>query len=245
LSLIATFLCATGAVTLAFGIGFLLIAAGILVAIFAAKRHRHVLSAGKPSQEPRRLVRLDSWQALVRELGSERDAVVKSIQKELSKVAADSFVMEPERIWYWGVDGTEEREQLVIRFRRALAFIHVYKYGSDLFVGWDAHVNCGTWVEHVAGQGYEKQSRELCVLHTIAAGWHVPNEYDVTDANCLLERVHAAVTKVIKQKLADHRIDQEIDFTILREQRQGVVGRQDSQAGSAVHGVFSRFRRVG
>jgi hypothetical protein len=170
---------------------------------------------------------------------------MNAIQDELAKVTEDSFVIEPERIWYWGVDGTEEREQMVIRFRRGLAFIHVYKYGNDLYVGWDAHVNCGTWVEQVSGQGYEKRNGQLCAIHTITAGWHVPNEYDITDTNCLLERVHAAVAKVVKQKLADHKIDQEIDFEILREQRQNVVGRQDTQSRGAVQGVLSRFQRVG
>ncbi len=242
---IVTALFVFGFVTLTFGIGVLLILVGAAVAYLSAKRPRHVLSAGKPAQEPRRLIRLDSWQALVKEIGSERDAVKNAIQGELAKVAEDSFVIEPERIWYWGVDGVEEREQMVIRFRRGLAFVHVYKYGSDLYVGWDAHVNCGTWVEQTSGGGYEKRNCQLCAVHTIVAGWHVPNEYDITDTNCLLERVHAAVTKVIKHKLADHKIDQEIDFKILREQRQNVVGRQDTESGGAIQGVLSRFRRVG
>jgi hypothetical protein len=36
--------------------------------------------------------------------------------------------------------------------------------------------------------------------------------------------VHAAVTKVVKRAMADRKIDQEIDFKILREKREGIAG---------------------
>lgn len=237
-----------GLVTVQYGFGIILLLIGAVMAYSNHKRRRHILSAGKPAQEPRKLLRLDSWQTLVRDVGSERDAINSAIRKELAQVAETGFAMAAERIWYWGVDGKEEREQLVLRFRRAMAFVHTYSYGNDLFVGWDAHVNCGTWVERVSGGGYDKSTQELCAVHTIAAGWNVPSEYDITDANCLLERVHAAVTKVVKVKLAEHHIDQEIDFKIFREQRQNIAGRQASDGGAGtagIQGALSRFRRVG
>jgi hypothetical protein len=40
----------------------------------------------------------------------------------------------------------------------------------------------------------------------------------------VLERVHAVVTRVLRRKLAEHRLDQEIDFKIVREQRAGITG---------------------
>ena len=70
----------------------------------------------------------------------------------------------------------------------------------------------------------------------------------MTDANCLLENVHAAVAKVIKLKLAENHIDQEIDFRILREERQGIAGREQPKAQDHkknTKGVLSRLRRVG
>jgi len=152
--------------------------------------------------------------------------------------------MANEKIWYWGVDGKEEREQLVARFRRGIAFVQIYRYGEDLFVGWDAHVNCGTWVEQIAGAGYDKTIQELCIVHTIAAGWHVPNEYDISDTNCLLERVHAAVTQVVKLKLAEHQIDQEIDFKIVREPRQNIAGRRDGESTGATAGIRSALSKI-
>ena len=227
--------------------GALFLLGGGALAYANGRRRRHVLSAGKPSQEPRRLIRLDSWQALVRGIGSEQETVIAAIQTELGKVADDSFVLANEQIWYWGVDGKEERVQLVARYRRGIAFIQIYRYGADLFVGWDAHVNCGTWVEKVAGGGYDKSTRELCAVHTIVPGWHTPNEYDVSDTNCLLERVHAAVVQIVKLKLVEHRIDQEIDFKILREPRQNIAGRSDDAGGAAagMRKALTKIRRIG
>ena len=231
-----------------FGVGLLLILSAALLSYFGKKRRLHVLSSGKPTQEPRNLVRLDSWQSLIWGLGRERAAVIEAIMKQVATISDDGLTISEERVWYWGLDGKEERSQLVARFRRAMVFIHVYSYGDDLFVGWDAHVNSGTWVEQVAGTGYDKKTSELCAIHTITAGWSVLTEYDITDANCLLERVHAAVTKVVKLKVAERHIDQEIDFRILREERQGIAGRQQTATGKATGGikhVLSKFRRVG
>jgi len=247
-SIVTWILFVVGFVTLSFGVGIILILSGFIVNYFGKKRRRHVISSGKPSQEPRNLIRLDSWQTLVWGLGQERGAVAAAVEKQLSSVTDSGFTISNERIWYWGIDGKEERVQLVARFQRAIAFIHIYSYGEDLFVGWDAHVNGGTWVEKVAGVGYDKNTFELCAIHTITAGWQVPTEYDITDANCLLERVHAAVAKVVRIKVAEHHIDQEIDFRIQREERQGVAGRQQPETGAVTGGfkkMLSKFRRVG
>jgi hypothetical protein len=65
----------------------------------------------------------------------------------------------------------------------------------------------------------------LCEVHTIAPAHRpVVSEYDVSDVNCVLERVHAVITRVLRRKLAEHRLDQEIDFSIVREQRAGLAG---------------------
>lgn len=247
-SIVTSVLLWVGFFTVGIGVGVILLVIGGILAYSNSKRHRHILNAGKPAQEPRSLIRLDSWQTLVWGLGCEHDSVNSAIEKQLAGITEDGFVMANESIWYWGVDGKEERVQLVVRFRRAIAFVHVYRYGDDLYVGWDAHVNCGTWVEKVVSGGYDKKTSELCSVHTIAAGWHVPTEYDITDANCLLERVHAAVTKVVRLKLVEHNIDQEIDFHILREERQNVAGRgkpSEEAVAGGIRGALSKFRRVG
>jgi hypothetical protein len=216
-------LLAVGFVTIAVVIGIPLIVIAIIWAVANHFRVHHVLSGGKPLHEPRSLRRMDSWQAFVIQLGSECDAIHTAILEELRSGEQSQSNISEERIWYWGVDGKEERQQTVVSFRRAVAFMHLYSYGKDLFVGWDAHVNCGVWIEQRVGAGVDRETGKLCEAHTVAAGWRAANEYDVTDANCLIERVHAAITRVVKHKLAEHRLDQEIDFKIFREHRQGIA----------------------
>jgi len=197
----------------------------VVVWILNAYRHKLIWSSGRPEAEPRILLRMDSWQVLLIGLGSERDAVHDAVVAELKANADANWSIADERIWYWGVDGKEERQQTVVSFKSALAFLHFNAYGDDLYVAWDAHINRGTWTEKAVGRGTSAETGALCEVHTIASAHRtVVSEYDVSDANCVLERVHAVITRVLRRKLAEHRLDQEIDFSIVREQRAGLTG---------------------
>ena len=196
----------------------------VLVSILNIYRRRLIWTTGRPEADPRIMVRMDSWQVLLIGLGSERDAVHDAVVAELRSNADASWSVAEERIWYWGVDGKEERQQTVVGFRSALAFLHFTAYGNDLYVAWDAHINRGTWTEKPVGRGTSVETGALCEVHTIAPAHRTISEYDVSDANCVLERVHAVVTRVLRRKLAEHRLDQEIDFKIVREQRAGITG---------------------
>jgi hypothetical protein len=165
------------------------------------------------------------------------------VWEALSRAQPEGTCLSDERIWYRGVDGKVEREQLVVTFRRAIAFIHIYPDGNDLYVGWDAHVNGGTWVERKVGVGRDPNTGATCQLNTIGAGWQAPNEYDVIDGNALIERVHAAVTQVVRRVMAERNIDQEIDFKILREKREGIAGHAEVGGASAPQSRSLRFRR--
>jgi hypothetical protein len=198
----------------------------VLVWILNIYRRRLIWTTGRPEADPRIMVRMDSWQALLIGLGSERDAVRDAVVAELKSNADASWSVAEERIWHWGLDGKEERQQTVVSFRSALAFLHFTAYGGDLYVAWDAHINRGTWTEKPVGRGTSVETGALCEVHTIAPAQRPISEYDVSDANCVLERVHAVVTRVLRRKLAEHRLDQEIDFSIVREQRAGIAGEE-------------------
>jgi len=232
-----------GIATLGISVGVALLPAGLLLAYFNRRRRTHCLSAGRPDQEPRRLIRLDSWQVVVDGLGPDSDELRSRIISELKGIPGQSFDVANEKIWYWGSDGKEEREQTVVRLRRGLLFLHIYQYGESLYIGWDAHVNCGEWIETLAANGYDKKTGTLCAVHSIAAGWHVPNEYDITDTNCLIEQVHAIITRCVKLKSAERKIDQEIDFKIVREARGNISGREEP-GSSASTTIKSRLRRL-
>jgi hypothetical protein len=214
-------------------IGAILLLVGVAVAPVLASRKKklYVVSSGKPAEEPRRLLRMDSWQTLVTGLGKSMAKVKSDVRAVLRPTEHDGARLSDEKIWYRGIDGKEEREQLVICFRRAVAFIHIYAYGDDLFVGWDAHVNGGTWLETKVGIRRDPKTKAACQLNSIQAGWQSPSEYDITDAETLIERVHAAVTQVVKRIMAENKIDQDIDFKIQqRGERQGIAGHADTAA---------------
>ena len=130
------------------------------------------------------------------------------------------------------------------RLRRGLGFIHVYRCGEDLFVGWDSHVNAGDWLEKEVAAGIDPGTGEFCRVNTIRAAWRKPSEYDIIDAVCLTEWIHGAVTKVVKRVVKEQNIDQEIDFKIIRGERQAITGRQEGGAGGHGGGVFSRVGRA-
>ena len=215
----------------------------VVVAILNHYRRRLIWSSGRPPAEPRILLRMDSWQALLIGLGTERDASHDAVVTELRSNADASWSIVDERIWYWGVDGKEERQQTVVSFRSALAFLHFNAYGSDLYVAWDAHINRGTWTEKSVGSGTSVETGALCEVHTIAPAHRLVSEYDVSDANCVLERVHAVITRVLRRKLAEHRLDQEIDFTIVRERRAGLTGDEAEERRGGPRLSMPGFRR--
>jgi hypothetical protein len=185
------------------------------------------LTSGKPRLDPRNLLRLDSWQANIEGLGDKSAEVKAAIVDRLRSNAGKDVKVETEAIWYPGVDGKVEREQLVTAFRRAVAFVHVEPYGDDLYVGWDSHVNAGTWMEERIASGISRSSRLPVVANRVVAAWQTPNEYDLTDANFLTEWVHSHVVRVVRLKLDEHKIDQEIDFTIHRESRRDLLEEEE------------------
>ncbi len=234
--------------------GLLLLAlAAVVWWLFERQKRVFSLSSGKPWQEPRLLLRMDSWQAVLRDLAVHASPVKEMLLRELSAGSGitsqegvegrDKFYVAEEDIWYPGVDGKVERRQIVVRLRRAIGFVHLYPYGNDLYVGWDAHINGGTWTEKMVGHGKERDSGRTVRAYGVTTAWHTPNEYDITDANFLLEWIHSIVTKTVQQALKEHQVDQEIDFTIVREARQGIAG-TEKPGKKQQEKLRPRFRRV-
>lgn len=223
---------------------------GLGLAFYLRRRKTFVLTTGKPVHDPRHLIRMDSWQTNIAGLGTRSRDVRGAVAQRLTSNAGHGLRIESERIWYAGVDGKVERTQLVCSFRRAIAFLHVEPYGADLYVGWDSHVNTGTWVEESLSKGIDKQSGKFVTANRVVPGWHTTNEYDIVDVNFLTEWLHANVTKVVQLKLAEYKVDQEIDFRIQRESRKDALGtserdrRQGDRKEGSFSGLASRLQRV-
>lgn len=224
----------------------LLLAAMPAIWLYLRKRSRQtfVLASGKPLKDPRALHWMDSWQATVAALGPMGGAVRQGIIQRLGSNAPDDCVVETERIGYWGTDQWVEREQIVVTHRRAVGFVYVEPYGPTLYVGWESHLNAASWVEKTLATGVDRDSGLPVVANGVVAGWHRLNEYDVSDANFLAEWLHEAVKRELKLRMAEQKIDQDIDFTVQRESRKEVLERSPGTDGHRKERSTGRFQRI-
>jgi hypothetical protein len=208
---------------------------------FLDQRRGVVLSPGKPVTEPRNFSLMDSWQAVISGLGPDAELLRDRLFAVLRDPPMTGLHSRVETLWDWGLDGIVEREQVVLTFRRAILFCQIYEYDQELYVGWDAHLNHGQWVEKTVRTGIHKQSGDLTRVNTVVSGWQRLTEYDVTDGNCLIEWMHAKLVQLVKRLMEERKIDQEIDFKILRGERQDLTTSQ--QAGDRIQQAARRATR--
>ncbi len=214
---------------------------------YLKKRKTYILTTGKPLHDPRELIRMDGWQTTIYRLGPRIESVKAALLERLRASSETGIEVAPERIWYPGIDGKVEREQIVCTFRRAHAFLHLERYGDDLYVGWDSHVNGATWLEQTLARGVDRATGRPVVANRVVPGWQAPTEYDITDVNFLTEWLHAAVTRAVRLAMEEQRIDQEIDFTVQRESRKAALQTAAPARGvpaGGVAGALARLRRV-
>jgi hypothetical protein len=224
-------------------LGMILLVSAGAASYLLHQRRAVVLSAGKPIAEPRMLSVVDSWQALISGLGADAELLRQRFFAVLRDPAIVELQSRVEAIWYWGLDGKVEREQIVLTFRRAILFCHIYEYDKELYVGWDAHLNHGQWIEKTVGRGIHKESNEFTTVETVESGWQQITEYDVTDVNCLIEWTHTKLVQLVKRLMEERNIDQEIDFTILRGERQDLTKSRDRETGEGIQEAARRVTR--
>ena len=218
---------------------------GIVVALRVRKRRRrtYVLTSGKPMNDPRKLRWMDSWQVSIGQLGPQGSTVRDGIIRRLEGGGPEGATVGAERIGYWGTDSWVEREQIVVRHRRALGFVHVVEYGDVLYVAWEAHLNIASWNEETLATGIDRISKLPVVANRVVAGSFQLNEYDVSDSNFLAEWMHEAVKREVKLRMAEQKIDQEIDFTVQRESRKDALDTPNTTE-PAKDRVKKRFKRL-
>ncbi|HEU4455095.1 MAG TPA: hypothetical protein VFR81_18675 [Longimicrobium sp.] len=224
-------------------IGIVLVLAGLLGLVVCSRAPRLVRSAGKPLAEPRIPFYLDAWQTVVFGAGGDMTLIRDRLTALFTAAHQQGFACRAERIWRWGLDGKTEREQMVLRYGRGMVFAQVHSYGSDLYVGWDAHMNLGTWKEKTIASGIDRDTGERVRVMTVERAVQPVTEYDLVDLNCLLEWTHAQVTQVLRQYLRERQINQEIDFTIIRGDRQSAT-RAAEKRDTGPDERSRRFRRT-
>lgn len=126
-----------------------------------------------------------------------------------------------------------------------MGFVHVVPYEDVLYVGWESHLNSASWIEEKLAEGIDRVSRFDVVANRVVAGWHRLNEYDVSDSNFLAEWLHEAVKREIRLRMAEQKIDQEIDFTVQRESRTDALATASETQSQAKQPNSKRFKRLG
>jgi hypothetical protein len=232
-----------GLITAVFGIGIFILALWVGLLIYLKRRKVLVRTSGKPMFEPRLLIRVDSWQAVVTGAGIDSQRIYQQFMATLANSPGAGFNARVERIWYWGLDTKEEREQIVITFGRGIVFCQIHPYGDDLYVSWDGHLNKGTWVEQSVKTGIDRATNCLTEIRAVTPGSQGLSEYDVTDLSCLIEWVHLRIVQIVKDYLARKQIDQEIDFQIQRGNRQNLTQTAGGPPASA-KGFVRRVRQA-
>ncbi len=208
-----------------FGVLGLVLAAA--VAAFALFRSRVYVNVARPVAEPRNLRQLDSWQVVVSGLGPKADDIRAQLHGKLSEEGVPGLQRRIEQVSYLGPDGKKVREQLVLTLGRGIVFCHVYAYGDDLFVGWDAHMNYGTWEEFEVSRGTDRDTGRPTIINSVRPGVSRVTEYDLIDLASVSEWTHARLVALIKRLLDEHKIDQGIDFQITRGERRSLLQQQD------------------
>jgi len=219
-----------------YGIG---LALAVPLTVLLRRRDTLVRSPDKPAGEPRLLTAYDRWHVVVAGIGADWQAVRQRFLEQLRETAPlRKFSCEAELVWHRGLDDVEEREQFVLRSGRGILYCQVYQYGDDLYVGWDSYLNIGQWKEEEVARGIDRQTGRFVVVNSLVPGFQLATEYDAIDLSCLSEWTHAQLVRLLTELIAERKIDQEIDFTIVRGERQGLPEAPGGGHGKGEHGSW-------
>lgn len=212
-------------------IGALVVVAAVITKILMGRGATYTTYVPEqPIDVPRRIDLVDSWHAVVADLGPDQSAIRDRLIGRLSakqKNDAD-IVARSETYGYRTPNGFEERQRFILRKGQALVYVHIYSFGNDMFVGWSSYLNRSQWAETkpVSSKMEHAKTIEFRELRTFQ---YTPNHLDMIDLNSLGEFVHRRLEIEIKAILKEKKIDQEIDFKIIRGDRGSALdsGAQD------------------
>jgi hypothetical protein len=197
----------------------------IAIGVIVARRRRSVSVIDQPVVPPRNLGLVDSWHAVVSQIGRDHDAVRRRVITSIAEAASAEIAGQMEVYGYRTPNGYEERERLVLSKGQGQVHVHMYPFGNDMFVGWQAFLNWAQWVETVPVAHKIERGREV-EYRQLVSGAYVPNQFDLMDLNSLTELVHRRIERELKAILKEKAIDQEIDFKIIRGDRDRALDKE-------------------
>jgi hypothetical protein len=202
--------------------GFLLIlagVAGIVTAVLIVRfRERAVAVTAQPVSPPRSLVLVDSWHVVVAELGRDFANVKRRLISSISEDTIFGITAQREFYTHRTPNGYDHRERLVVAKDQGMVHVHIYQFGHDAFVGWHAYLNWAQWGESNPISVKVLERREV-EFRDLRPTFYVPTQFDLIDLSSLSEFVHRRLERELKALIKEKSIDQEIDFKIIRGDR--------------------------
>jgi hypothetical protein len=201
------------------GLAILVAIGGLGFAGFVTGRRTHVVSVlDQPVVPPRNLGLVDSWHAVVAQIGRDYVNVYRRLTTSIAQIANMGIVCLPEVYGYRTPNGFEQRERLVVSKSQGQVHIHIYPFGDDIFIGWQAFLNWAQWAETVPVARKIEGMQEI-EFRQLVTGGYTPNQFDLMDLNSLTELVHRRIERELRAILKESAIDHEIDFKIIRGDR--------------------------
>ncbi len=221
------------------GLLLLLFAVAAAVAILAGywlsqrerPDRRAVAVVPQPLFDPRSTRLVDSWNAVIAGLGGDFENIRKRLIDRLRADETDAGVVGHEETYGHRVpNGFELRNRFVLAQHQAYVYVHLHRFGDDMFVGWQAFLNFAQWAETVPVSSKIEGRRQI-EFRELRRAYYQPTHIDIVELNALSERVHRKLERELKTILREKQIDQEIDFKVIRGDRESALAKseQDDQ----------------
>jgi hypothetical protein len=208
---------------------FVLLAVGSFIGVLVMPKTLQTLSAGRPPEDPLVLLGQDEWQAAVRGLGPDLELFQASLEADLRSSLPEGATLRPYPETYIGEDGVIFKNRVLVRHRRAVVFIDVESYKEELYVGWESKLNLGVWTEVLMGAGINLETGERCKVFTVRGAQGTAMRQDMQDTIFLGEFIQSKIRYWLRHYLDLRKIEERIDFEIVRGGREAIPGVQEKQ----------------
>src|SRR5262249_34586886 len=164
------------------------------------------------------------------ELGRDFSKVKQQLVDAIAEDASSGIACQTETYTHRAPNGYEQRERLVVTRDQGMVHVHIYQFGDDLFVAWYAYGNWAQWAETKPVVVKVHSGREV-EYRDLRPAIYVPSQFDLIDLSSLSEFVHRRLEREIKALMKEKAIDQEIDFKVIRGDRDRALDEERHKAG--------------
>lgn len=202
-----------------------------IVALFRGRVQTRFVASKQPERLPPETFNVPNgyWYVLLEGQAEKLDELRKEITSKLKKRASQDTIMFDQDVTRWGgFNLKESRTQTVIEFRRCRVIVGLYRYGSDLYVRWESHINGITWslmrfpYSTCAGFRFGKGEfawadplfTQCPSIFDFAPQFTPVTEFDWADVDSIEALVHDETTTAVRAFRERHKIDKEIDYEL-------------------------------